>query len=100
MNSSTHSDFYCVACSLQYTINQTVALVSGGRLGWAFEGIAGTISFRYIKDHRTHLMSPQYSSLPQVGQKISFDLVYLPAVFSVAVLVDGSKHNHHHYQQH
>lgn len=75
----------------QYSINQTVALSNGDRIGWTFEGNVGPICFQYLELHRTFLFQILDSKYLEVGQTAVFDKVNLPSQFSIATLVDGSK---------
>ena len=72
----------------QFSITDEVNVQTGDRIGWMFEGSLGLISFDYSAGHRTF---SYVGSIPQAGQNISFDNVFVPSVFSISVHIDLSK---------
>jgi hypothetical protein len=72
-----------------FTINPTFQVATNDLIGWTYEGDVGAISFKYDNNHHTYFRKFDQGVFPRLSEAYIFDEVYLPSVFSVAVLLES-----------
>jgi len=78
---------------LQYdleVVNNTFNAKFGDRVGWTFLEDHSVVVFSYAEVGTTYFNDIGTGNFPTVGSIIDFDNVRIPAVYSVAVLLDLS----------
>ena len=79
---------------MQFTLDNEFQVAAGDCIGWTNEGTVGPISFDYAEAHHTYFYNFNGTNFPQAGLVYTFDPVYLPSSFSIAVSIEQRKrHN-------
>ena len=77
-------------------MNTEVTVEAGDKIGFTNEGDYGPISLTYAERHRTYYARVNVTNAngvpnyPVTGDVVTFDVLYLPSIFSIAVQVDPS----------